>query len=58
MPDSGRIVSTTLVDENVVITLIDGTFLVLTLNQLLNLGVTRHRIPADLKPQHKPFDTA
>ena len=58
MSDSGRIVSTMLVDENVVITLIDGTFLILTLNQLLNLGVTRHRIPSDLTQPPKPRDPA
>ena len=48
MADSKSIKAVVLAEDRIVVTLIDGTFLLLTLDQLLNLGVTRHRIPADM----------
>lgn len=54
MPHNGRIASVILQEGNLVITLSDETFLVLTLNQLLNLGVTRHKIPDDLLDRSAP----
>ena len=47
MPYLEVIKSVVVVDGNVVITLMDDTYMVLTLDQLLRLGVTRHRIPSD-----------
>ena len=49
MDDKEQIDSAVLLDGKLVITLSDDTFLLLTLDQLLGLGVTRHRIPEDLK---------
>ncbi|MGI4758572.1 MAG: hypothetical protein ACRYGF_17190 [Janthinobacterium lividum] len=54
MPDTGHINSVVLQEGSLVITLSDQSFLVLTLNQLLSLGVTRHQIPADLLGELAP----
>ena len=57
MPDTGRISSVVLQEGSLVITLSDQTFLILSLNQLLGLGVTRHQIPADLLSKPAPKET-
>ena len=51
MGNEERIDSAVLMDGKLVITLSDDTFFLLTLDQLLCLGVARHRIPEDLKKQ-------
>lgn len=42
---NGTIVSTFLHEEKLVITLSDGSYILLTLDQLLHLGAPRHRLP-------------
>ena len=57
MSDEGKIASAVLFEGNVVITLSDDSFILLTLDQLLSLGATRHRIPEGLRGASKPAET-
>ena len=54
MSDEGKIASAVLFEGNLVITFSDDSFILLTLDQLLGLGATRHRIPEDLQRLPKP----